>query len=157
VTEHGPADRGGEAPPASSSWMAPGLLAVGSALTVLSGSFTWLDIAGDSLSGFRIADLLLAVGGKYPETPPRWFGAVWYLVPLCAAACWVVLFVTWPIRVRPLHLVLVAVPSFVVVLITASTATSTIIDGGGGLTLAAVGQLFCWCAIVIGFWRADVV
>lgn len=42
-----------------------------------SGFLPWLVFARSRLTGFRLAELVVAVGDDYGTGPPAWLGVVW--------------------------------------------------------------------------------
>ena len=130
-------------------WVAPSMVAGGSALAVLSGPMIWYRLLGSDLSGFRGADLAIGFSGTASWTPPAWIGLAWYSLPLCAAGVWVVLFASWPVRVRAVHVHLVAVQALVVGAVAATIALSESVLFGPGVAVAAVGVAQSTVGLVI--------
>ena len=83
--------------------MAVAAVCAGAAVLAGSGFAVWLDAAGSRLSGFRLAELIGGYGGRVPGVPPAWVGAVWYLFPASAGACWILLFRRSPPAVSGAH------------------------------------------------------
>lgn len=129
---------------ARTAYVAPGLVASASAIVVLSGTFTWLDIAGDELSGFRLADLVLSLDGAYSISPPSWIGFVWYLLPVAAALNWVVLFASWPVRITTWTRWLLALQTVVTAAVAAAASATAQVAVGAGVWLAAGGLVLGW-------------
>ncbi len=50
------------------------LVGLAVAVTILSGWTTWLEVAGSPVSGFRMAELWVAVGDDLGAGPPGWVG-----------------------------------------------------------------------------------
>ncbi|MBC8364346.1 MAG: hypothetical protein H8E59_05060 [Actinobacteria bacterium] len=129
-----------------------GLVAFGAVGTILGGWVTWVEVAGSPVTGFRMAELWVAVGDDLGGGPPGWVGIAWYLVPLVGAAS--VLLLTWPgpPRARPAHALLggVVLLAVAVVAVAASAADAT--DLGKGFWLTGVagtlsmvgGSLTAW-------------
>ncbi len=136
-------------PSRSLAWVAPSMVAGGSALTVLSGPIIWYRVLGSDLSGFRAADLAIGFSGTASWTPPAWIGLVWYALPLCAAGVWVVLFASWPVRVRAVHGYLVAVQALVVGAVVVTIAGGDSVSFGPGVAVAAVGVAQSIAGLVI--------
>ena len=128
------------------------LVGLAVAVTILSGWTTWLEVAGSPLSGFRMAELWVAVGDDLGAGPPGWVGVAWYLVPLAGAAS--ALALTWPgpPRARPVHqpLGLLVLLVAVVVGVAGSTADATSVGfgtwlaGAAGCAQAVAGIVSAW-------------
>lgn len=78
-------------------------VALGAVLVAVSGFAVWVEVFGSELTGFRLAELIGDFGGDVDGVPPAWVGAVWYLLPLSAAGCWLALFRRKPPTVSSAH------------------------------------------------------
>jgi hypothetical protein len=128
----------------AAAYLAPGLVAAASAIVLLAGTFTWLDIAGDELSGFRLADLVLSLDGAYSVSPPSWIGFVWYLLPAAAALNWVVLFASWPVRITRWTVWLMTLQTVVIAAVALAASATAQVAVGTGVWLAVGGLALGW-------------
>ncbi len=122
----------------AASW----LVGLGAAAVVASGFLPWLHLGRD-YSGYRLSRLVRELGDDYPLVPPSWVGVVWWVVPVLAVVCWVVLFAGARPGVRPVHgalgLALVAVAlTFLGVAVHYGRATSgQVVAVAGALAIVA--------------------
>ena len=122
------------------------LVGLAVAVTILSGWTAWLEVAGSPVSGFRMAELWVAVGDD--------LGARRGLVPRALAGAASALALTWPgpPRARPVHqpLGLLVLLVAVVVGVAGSTADATSVGfgtwlaGAAGCTQAIAGIVSAW-------------
>lgn len=138
--------------PAAADRRHAALVGLATAASILSGWATWLEVAGSPVSGFRMAELWVAVGDDLGAGPPGWVGVAWYLVPLAGAAS--ALALTWPgpPRARPVHrpLGLLVLLVAVVVGVAGAVADASTVDigtwlaGAAGCVQAGAGSVAAW-------------
>ena len=115
-------------------------VSAGAAILACSGFAVWLEVAGSRLSGFRLAEIIGGYGDHVAGVPPAWVGALWYLFPVAAGACWILLFRRSPPTVSRAHAPIGAAVA------AAAVAYVARVDAPAGPLLAMAGGLF----VVVG-------
>ncbi|MDH3752845.1 MAG: hypothetical protein OEU32_03135 [Acidimicrobiia bacterium] len=95
--------------PELSRRLSAALAAGGAAAVVASGLLPWLELGSSTLSGFRLADLIVSLGDDVGPAPPSWIGVAWYGIPVLAVVGWLTVFFPAPPAARRSHVVIGAI------------------------------------------------
>ncbi len=118
--------------------------AAGAAVLAGSAFAAWLEVAGSRLSGFRLAETIGGYGDHVTGLPPAWVGAVWYLFPVSAGVCWILLFRRSPPAASGAHAVIGASVAI------AAAAYLVAVDSRAGPLTALAGGLLILLGALAG-------
>ena len=117
---------------------------MGAAVIAGSAFAGWLEVAGSRLSGFRLAEIIGGYGDHVAGVPPAWVAAVWFLFPVSAGVCWILLFRSSRPAISRAHAPIgaaVAIGAF---------AYAARIDGQAGPLLALAGGMIIVVGVLAG-------